>query len=267
VVVAKVVGGGFDEPSFLADEAEGLLGFEAPKVCAGGDGGVGAEEAVEGAGRHAEVVAERGDRGVDGEVVEHPGVGELPAHIAGGGGGAAEAEDFDFEEFAEGAECARQMGVGAGDLVAAAGMEFEERVERLPAQVEGKKAARRGQQLGRLGLPAPYPDQDLRAFTGCLSDAEGAAGGEDEGRGTANGLGCAGGGDQDLALENDIVVCAAVHVDAEGIARKVAPSPAQVEERQILLRTPAWASWRGADGAFGDGREHSSTLCHWTRER
>ena len=127
--ISEVVGGGFDLPAFFLDESTGFLPFELSKIGAGGEFRLVSEEAVQGAGGHSQVVAEGGHGRVDGEVVHHPGVGQLPAQVAGGGCRARGAEDFDFHELAQRVEGKWQGAVRDGDLLAAAGVQFLERIE------------------------------------------------------------------------------------------------------------------------------------------
>ena len=127
--ISEVVGGGFDLPAFVFDEAAGFLPFELSKIGAGGETGLITEKTVQGAGRHSQVVAERRHGRVDREVVHHPRVGQLPPQVAGGGCRARGAEDFDFHELAERVEGEWQGAVRDGDLLAAAGVQFLERIE------------------------------------------------------------------------------------------------------------------------------------------
>ena len=127
--ISEVVGGGFDLPAFVLNETTGFLPFEISKIGAGGESCLTTEKAVQRAGRHSQVVAERRHGRVDGKVVHHPGVGQLPPQVAGGGCRARGSQDFDFYELAERVEGKWQGAVRDGDLLAAAGVQFLERIE------------------------------------------------------------------------------------------------------------------------------------------
>ena len=127
--VSEMVGGGFDLPAFVLNQSTGFLPFEISKIGAGGETGLTTEKTVQRAGRHSQVVAERRHGRVDREIVYHPGVGQFPTQVAGGGCRARGAEDFDFHELAERVEGEWQGAVRNGDFLAAAGVQFLERIE------------------------------------------------------------------------------------------------------------------------------------------
>ncbi len=129
MLISEVVGGSFDLPAFIFNEPTGFLPFEFSKIGAGGESCLTAEEAVQGAGGHSQIIAQGGNRSVDREVVHHPGVSQFPPQIASGSCGARGAENFDFHELAKRMESKRQGAVGDGYLLAAAGVQFLKRIE------------------------------------------------------------------------------------------------------------------------------------------
>ncbi len=88
------------QPSFFHEPA-GFLPFKFSKIRAGGESGLPAEEAMQGARGHSQIVAE-GEYGcVDRKVVHYQRMGQLPPQVAGGCCRARSAQDFDFQKLAK----------------------------------------------------------------------------------------------------------------------------------------------------------------------
>ncbi len=186
--ISEVVGGSFDLPAFVLNEPTGFLPFEVSKIGARGETGLTTEKTVQRAGRHSQVVAERGHGRVDREVVHHPGVGQLPSQVASGGCRARGAEDFDFYELAQCVEGEWQGAVRDGDFLAAAGVQFLERIERGVAKVECARCALGNMEFGELGTILPDPNKDANRLAPFLGDAKAAVGVDQYGARSLNDL-------------------------------------------------------------------------------
>jgi hypothetical protein len=93
---------------------------------------------------------------------------------------------FDFHELAKCVEGEWQGAVRDGDFLAAAGVQFLERIERGVAKVECARCALGNMEFGELGTIFPDPNKDVNRLAPFLRDAKAAVGVDQDGTRSLN---------------------------------------------------------------------------------